>query len=371
MIETQPGFGKLRVFLHPMLDLEKELRRAEEEMRAGSLDHAISILVSLQDALKSSTFHESLTEEERLQGLVKVLNNLGIVQKNLGALDEATGCLEEALEIASQLEHEAVRMRTGILSNLGLLYSRRKLYSRAQDAFNRAVELVKKNPEAITPSVVVKLRNNRALFFVRFGEPDKAREELAQAMEAGREATDHTSDNEREAWLNANLAMIHAELGDEEIYNPSVQEELFRQARTMFMRSADLYGQEGYTLNRLTQIVNAAEMDIRLRAPEEAKRLLEEARREAERLKDGRLLCEIAQITCEQALLTCDHEQILHRVREVLKILSDTNPTDLPSRIARLEGVLRRAGHHEALKLIADFRNSRDHDRNQRKRTPR
>jgi len=354
-----------------MVDLEKEMRRAEEEMRAGSLDHAADILTSLKKALKSSTYADNLTEKERLQGLVKVLNNLGIVQKNLGALDTATSCLEEALEIAGALEHEAVRMRTGILSNLGLLYSRRKLYTRALETFNKALELVKKHHDAIAPSVVVKLRNNRALFFVRFGEPEKAREELAQAMEAGREASDKTSDEEREAWLNANLAMIHAELGDEEIYNPSVQEELHRQARTMFMRSADLYGQEGYTLNRLKQIVNAAEMDIRLSAPEEAKRLLKEARREAERLKDGRLLCEIAQISCEQALLTGDREHIMNRVREALGIISDTNPTDLPSRLARLEGVIRRAGHHEALKLIADFRNSRETDRNKRKRTPR
>lgn len=354
-----------------MVDLEKEMRRAEEEMRAGSLDQAAGILASLQDALKGSTYSGILTEKERLQNLVKVLNNLGIVQKNLGALDEATRCLEEALEIAGALEHEAVRMRTGILSNLGLLYSRRKLYTRALETFDKALALVRKHPDAIAPSVVVKLRNNMALFFVRFGEPEKAREQLAQAMEAGREASDKTSDNEREAWLNANLAMIHAELGDEEIYNPSVQEELYRQARTMFIRSADLYGQEGYTLNRLTQIVNAAEMDIRLRAPEEAKRLLEEARREAERLKDGRLLCEIAQISCEQALLTGDRELILNRVREALAIISDTNPTDLPSRLARLEGVIRRAGHHEALKLISNFRNSRETDRNKRKRTPR
>jgi len=352
-----------------MVELEKELKRAEEEMRAGSLESAADILASLRDILTSSAPPPGLTEEDRLRWLVKVLNNLGVVQKNRGAFDDATRSLEEALSITSRLEQESVRMQTGILSNLGLLYSRSKEYAKALDAFDRALDLVRKNPSAATAAIVDKLRNNRALFFVRFGEPEKARDELAQALEASRAKGGNGNEAEREAWLNANLAMIHAELGDEEIYKPSVQEELYRRARAMFLRSAELYGQEGYLLNRLKQLVNAAEIDIRLRAPEEAKRLLDEARREAERVKDGRLLCEIAQVMVELAMLTGDREQIAGRVREALRVLTETNPQDLPSRVARLEGVLRRAGNRDGLKLIADFRNIREPERNERKRT--
>ena len=43
---------------------------------------------------------------------IKILNNLGVVQKNFGALEDATNSLEEALRIASELGDEGIRMRT-------------------------------------------------------------------------------------------------------------------------------------------------------------------------------------------------------------------------------------------------------------------
>ena len=178
------------------------------------------------------------------------------------------------------------------------------------------------------------------------------------------------NEKEREAWLNANLAMMHAELAEEGIYDPSRQEELYRQARTMFLKSAELYGEEGYALNRIKQIVNAAEIDVRLKMAEEAKRHLDEAKREAERLTDPRLLCEIAHVCCELALLTGDRESIDMRVREAVKVFQETTPTDMPSRLARLEGILRRSGNREALDIIADFKKNNQPGRDVKKRTP-
>ena len=353
-----------------MVDLDKELVRAMEEVRAGSHDRALAILDTLRTEFSKPAATTGLSEQERLHGLVKIFNNLGIVQKNCGRLEEATRHLEEALKIAVKLGDETIPMRTGILSNLGLLYSRRKQYAKALDAFDEALKLALEHTGELAPNLTVKLYNNRALFFVRFGEPERARDELAQALEAGHDKTANGSETEREAWLNANLAMIHAELGQEEVFNPSRQEELYRQARTMFLRSADLYGHAGYFNNRLKQLVNAAEINIRLRAVEEARRLLHEARREAERVKDGRLLCEIAQVCVELALITPDRENLLNQVREAIRMLGETNPPDLPTRWTRLEGVLRRAGKSDALALLSDFRSIKGSDRNSKKPSP-
>ncbi len=353
-----------------MVDLEKELKKAQDEMHGGSPERAIAILKFLKREYNRSSDDLILTEEERLRGLIKVLNNLGVVQKNCGSLEEATNSLEEAYEIAVTLGEKSVRMQTGILSNLGLLYSRRRKYTKALDSFNKALNLSNEFPDKVTTGLTIKLHNNRALFFVRFGEPDKAREELALALESAHEEAINGNESEREAWLTANLAMVHAELGTEEVYNPSRQEELYRQARTMFLRSADLYGQEGYIQNRLKQIINAAEINIRLRAPEEARRLLVKARREAERMKYGRIQCEIAHVAVELALVAPDRENLLIRVQEATKTRIETNPADLPIRWARLEGILRRAGRTDALKLLSDSKKTRGINRNSEKTTP-
>ncbi len=354
-----------------MVDLEKELKLAQEEMRSGSIERAAAILNYLQKKLQKSPESLDLSEEDRLKGLVKVLNNLGVVQKNRGALEEASKALEQALDIAGRLPGGAVEMRTGILSNLGLLYSRRKGYSNARNAFDRALDLAQSNPDQVSTNLLVKLHNNRALFFVRFGEPDNAHEELAAALEVSQEEAANGNDAEREAWLTANLAMVHAELGAEEVYNPSRQEELYRQARTMFIRSAMLYGREGYTHHRIKQLLNAAEINIRLRAPEEVKRLLSDARKEADRLKDGRLMCEIVQVGVELAILIGDLEQIKNRVTEAIRVLTETKPADLSMRWVQLEGVLRRSGRKEALKILTEFNSGKGNSKNSPKPTPR
>jgi len=347
-----------------MRNIHEELTQAEQEMRAGSLDRAIAILHALRTSLESPSDLKHLSEQERILGLVKVLNDLGVVQKNQGDLDTANQSLESALEIATHLTEESVRMRASILSNLGLLYFRRRMYAKGKAAFDEALSLAEKNPDSVSTGFLVKLRNNRALFFVRFGELDKAREELAHSLEAARDQQCVDKESEREAWLNANLAMIHAELGDEEIYDTARREELYRQARVMFLRSADLYGGEGYLHHRLKQLINVAEIDIRLGSIEEARRRLKEARRDAERLNSGRLLCEVAQISVELALRSGDREQVIDRTAELLEALKSFDPPDLPMRQTRLENVLRQAGQKDALKLLTDLRNSPKSDKN-------
>jgi tetratricopeptide (TPR) repeat protein len=346
-----------------MLTIEEELALAEQEMRSGSLDKAVEILQTLKSRLESQAFPLQ-DEHARNMNLVKVLNDLGVVQKNQGDLVSATESLESALDIAHGLKNDSVRMRSSILSNLGLLYSRRRMYARGKAAFDEALSLAESNPGEVHPGFKVKIRNNRALFFVRFGELDRARDELSQSLEAAREHGSGENESEREAWLNANLGMIHAELGEEEVYDPSRREELFRQARTMFLRSADLYGGQGYIHNKLKQVINVVEIEIRLGALEEARRGLREARREAERISSGRLLCEIAQVNVEIALKSGEREQLIDRVVELLDNFKSFEPPDLPARKARLESMLRRAGRKDVLKLIADLGNSQKGDQN-------
>lgn len=357
------------VTIHPMVDLDKELKQAQDEMRSGSLERAAAILNYLQKKLQTSPDSLDLTEEDRLAGLVKVLNNLGVVQKNRGALEDASKSMEQALEIARKFPGKKAKVLTGILSNLGLLYSRRKLYGKALDAFDEALGLAKRHPDQVSTSLLIKLHNNRALFFVRFGEPDNAHEELAQALEAAHGEIIKGNETERQAWLTANLAMVHAELGNEEIYNPSRQEELYRQARTMFIKSATLYGNEGYMHHRVKQLLNAAEINLRLRAHEEAKRLIIEARKEAERLGDGRLLCEVAQVSVEHSLQACDQEQVIERVKEAIGILTEIKPADLTTRWVQLEGCLRRAGKDEALKLLSEYSSEKNSNGDSRNKT--
>jgi tetratricopeptide (TPR) repeat protein len=347
-----------------MVDINEELRQAEQDMRSGSLDRAASILNDLRTRLQSQSETAGLPEQERLLGLVKVLNNLGVVQKNQGELDTAMESLEAALGIAGQLENDGVRMRTGILSNLGLLYSRRRMYAKGKACFDEALDLAEKFPDSVSPGFVIKLRNNRALFFVRFGELDKARDELGHSLEGARDRECSENVSEREAWLNANLAMIHAELGEEEIYDTSRREELYRQARAMFLRSADLYGNEGYLHHKLKQLINVVEIEIRLGAVEEARRRIKEARRDAERLNSGRLLCEIAQAAVELALRAGDREQVVDRVIELIECFKCHGPADLFQRQGHIEMLLRRAGHKEALKLLTDYGTSEKNGHN-------
>jgi tetratricopeptide (TPR) repeat protein len=337
-----------------MHNINEELGRAEQEMRSGALNRAAAILNALRTDLESTAGHPHLSEQERLLGLVKVLNNIGVVEKNQGNLEAATLALESALDISAKLEDGGIKQRTGILSNLGLLYSRRRLYAKGWSSFEEALTLADQHPQEIDPSFIVRLRNNRALFFVRFGELDKARDELAFALEAGRGRERGENVSEREAWLNANLAMIHAELGDEELYDVSRREEMFRQARAMFLRSAELYGSAGYTDHKLKQLINVAEIEIRLGALEESRRRLREAGREAEKLNMGRILCEIGHVSVELALRSGDREQVLNRVRELLELLKTHNPPDLQTRQAKLENLLRRTAQKEALSLLAD-----------------
>jgi tetratricopeptide (TPR) repeat protein len=348
----------------------EELGKAEQEMRAGSFDRASEILLGLKRKLESLDELTHISEQDRLQGLVKVLNNLGVVHKNKGEFDSATSYLESALEISSRLTDDMVRMRTAILSNLGLLYSRRRMYARAKASFDEALVLADENPDSLNTGFKVKLRNNRALFFVRFGEPDRARDELAHALEAARDQDCPDGESEREAWLNANLAMIHAELGEEEIYDTALREELFRQARAMFIRSADLYGNQGYLHHKLKQLINVAEIEIRLGALEEARRRLKEVRRDAERINSGRLLCEIAQVAIELAIRSGDREQVMDRTLELLDACKSNDPTNLPTRLMRLENVLRQAGQKEALKLVTDFRGNRKSNQNIPEKSP-
>jgi len=352
-----------------MLSLDEELKRAHDEMRAGFLDHAAEILLALKARLSDPTQNAELSEKDRILGLVKVLNNLGVVQKNQGDLESATESLEAALEFASMLETSMVKVRTGILSNLGLLYSRRRMYAKGKAALDEALSLAEKYPDEVPVPLRIKVHNNRALFFVRFGELDKARDELEQSLEISPE-DECEDEKEREAWLTANLAMIHAELGFEEIYDIPRQEELFRQARSMFLRSSELYGAQGYTHHKLDQIINAAELEIRLGALEEARRRLKEARKEAERINSGRLLCEIGQAYVEMAVRTGDRQQVLERVVDLLDCFKNFEPSDLPARLTRLESILRRASHKEALQLVAEFKGLKKGERRIPKTSP-
>jgi tetratricopeptide (TPR) repeat protein len=340
-----------------MVDLNKELRHAEQLLRSGSIDQSVAILKSLRLHLESPNACP-LPDQERLRYLVKVLNNLGIVYKNLGDLDSAAKFLEEAYSISPDLTGDTVRLRTGILSNLGLLYSRQRLYAKSLAAFNEALALTEVYPNSVDVSFIAKLRNNRALFFVRFGELDKARDELGYALETTRDINPGDIESEREAWLIANLAMIHAELGEEEIYDTYRREELNRQARGMFIRSAELYGSAGYIEHKLIQLLNIAEIEIRLDALEEARRRLREAHHDAERLNNGRALCDIARISVELAIKSGDRESVIDRVSELIDTFRKFDLADLPARLTRLENVLRRAGQKEALKLVSDFRDN-------------
>jgi tetratricopeptide (TPR) repeat protein len=347
-----------------MLKIVEELSLAEQEMRQGGFAHALEILLNLKKRLESSKELTHLNEQERIQSLVKVLNNLGVVHKNQGDFDQAAAYLEASFEISERMDGDSVRMRTGILSNLGLLYSRQRMYAKAKAAFDEALKLAEANPDSLNAGFKVKLRNNRALFFVKFGEPDRARDELAQALEAARDQDFKDGISEREAWLNANLAMIHAELGEEEIYDTARREELFRHARSMFLRSAELYGGAGYLHHKLKQLINVAEIEIRLGATEEARKRLREARRDAERINAGRLLCEVAQVAIELALRSGERDQVIDRTVELLNACKDHDPADLPTRLMRLENVLRQAGQKEAMKLVTDFRTSRKSNQN-------
>lgn len=343
-----------------MLNLDRELKRARGEMLAGALDNALAILDSLRAELEKKSSTEFSSEEEKLHGLVRILNNLGVVQKNRGALDQAAKSLERALEIANKIEADTTGMTAGILSNLGLLYSRCKEYTKGLNALDEALELAIKYPDKVSRNLLTKLRNNRALFHVRFGEPDKAREELALSIEPIDEYEVPQKDVEREAWLTANLAMIHAELGEDEFYNPPKQDELYRQARSMLLHSAELYGEQGYKHHRLKQLVNAAEIDLRLHSPLEAKRHLSEAHREAVMLNDTGLLCEIAQVYVELALQLRNRKLIAGRVENALKLFYRTRPEDLTLRLARLEGVLARDGRTEALETLQGYKTSQN-----------
>jgi tetratricopeptide (TPR) repeat protein len=351
-----------------MLNLDKELKRAREEMQGGSLDNAVTILAALRSDLEKQN-PDGLPEEERFQWLVKVLNNLGVVQKNSGAFEPAAESLERALEIADLIATDTVAIKVGILSNIGLLYSRRKLYNKGLEALDMALKLSEENPGKIGTRLIAKLRNNRALFYVRFGEPQKAREELAQSIEPVNDIEPMKKDFEREAWLTANLAMIHAELGNDEFYNPPKQEELYRQARSMFLTSARIYGNNGYAHHHLKQLINVAEMDLKLHSPEEAKRHLIEAQREATMLKDPCLLCEIAHVNVELALQLRKHNLINDRVEDAMKLLYRTRPADLSSRVARLEGVLARNGSSDALQIVTGYKSPQNMKKNSHAKT--
>ena len=341
-----------------MSNLDTQLKHAREEMHGGSLDNALAILDALRSDLENVESGNDLSEEEKNLWLLKVLNNLGVVQKNLGAFEQAAASLERALEIADHVNEDLVASKVGILSNLGLLYSRRKLYNKGLEALDKALQMIYENPGKVDSRLIAKLRNNRALFYVRFGEPRKAKEELALSIEPINDIELKRKDNDREAWLTANLAMIHAELGEDEFYNPPKQEELYRQARSMFLTSARIYGEHGYRHHRLKQLINVAEIDLRLNAPQEAKRHLIEAHREATMLKDPCLLCEIAHVNVVLALQLRVRNQISDRVRDAMKLLYRTKPADIAFRVARLEGVLARNGRTEALQIVSGYKKS-------------
>jgi tetratricopeptide (TPR) repeat protein len=257
-------------------------------------------------------------------------------------------------------------MRVGILSNLGLLYSRRKLYRKGLTTLDVALKLARENPDKVDSRLLTKLHSNRALFFVRFSEPNRAKEELAQSIEPHNDIEPPGKNSEHEAWLTANLAMIHAELGQEEFYNPPKQEELYRQARSMFLTSARLYSKHGYQHHHLKQLVNAAEIDLRLNSPKEAKLHLIEAQREATMLNDTCLLCEIAQVNVELALQMRKQNLVTENVEDALELLDKTRPPDISSRLARLEGVLARDGYSDALQTIHGYKTTQTFRKNQK-----
>ncbi|HEX9744226.1 MAG TPA: tetratricopeptide repeat protein [bacterium] len=341
-----------------MYDIAKELKRAQAELRAGSMDRAAEILHGLERALrKTLNKAESGSDREASsrRALLKVLNNLGVVHKNLGDLDAATVALEKALQVAEVLHAEGVRARAGILSNLGLVYSRRRMYSKSLEAFDQALFLATENPSMIEPDMKIKLHNNRALFFVRFGQPDKARDELSLALESSNDdedVVDSSHEVEREAWLNANLALIHVEIGDEEIVEPVRQEEFYRIARTLFLKSAQLYKTQEYIHHMLKQEINASEIEIRLGFIEDARKRLQKARKQAGEMNSGRLLCDIAQAEVELAMRTARKNDIENKVKNAAKEFKKHKPADVNSRLAKMEGMLRRSGKGSEIEIL-------------------
>lgn len=342
-----------------MFDISKELKRAQTELRAGSMHRAAEILCGIEQALLNMLEEAAPGSDADLSSrhaLVKVLNNMGVVQKNLGDLDAAIDALEKSLRHTEGLGDEGIRMRTAILSNLGLVYSRSRKYTKSLEVFDQALKLTKAHPDLVESDLKVKIHNNRALFFVRFSEPDRAREELSLALESSRQnENDIGNEIEREAWLNANLALIHVEIGDEDIIDPTRQEEFYRLARSMFLKSAELYGNQGYVHHRLKQLVNAAEIELRLGVIEDATERLKAVRMEAEKLKAGRLLCDIAQVEIEVAMKTARSSDLDKSIREAATAFRMHQPPDISSRIARIESILRRGGEKTAIKLLSQF----------------
>jgi len=331
-----------------MADFTGEIKRAQDEMRAGSTGRAEAILVMALRQLDKIN-DGSIAHSDKVSTRIKILNNLGIVRKNRGDYSGSVDAFHDALSSAYREFNHDHRMIVGILTNLGSVYARRKQYANALDCHNRALRISLENPRAVGNKLILKLRNNRAMFFVRFREPAKAREELQAALDLLTELPEAEKPGERLAWLDMSLAMIHAELGDEELVNRSQQHEHYRNARKLFINSSNYYGSIGQPGHRMRQIVNAAEMDLRLRAPKEARKNLLDVREQIDAIDDPALVCDIDNLTIQCAIMSDDHELLLKSVKQAVENIRSLNPERKKVGIARLEGILRMSKKDELL----------------------
>jgi len=123
--------------------------------------------------------------DRRLSGMVQ--QNLGIVAETQDRTDEAIAHFRLAL--AAFEDEEDQDGVVWVLNNLGLLYTREAAYGRAEEALERALALAVRRRDLASQAIV---DENRAALFLALGKLDKADAAIARAHGIAEQRHDNT-----------------------------------------------------------------------------------------------------------------------------------------------------------------------------------
>ena len=123
--------------------------------------------------------------DRRLSGMVQ--QNLGIVAETQDRTDEAIAHFRLAL--AAFEEEEDQDGVVWVLNNLGVLYTREAAYGRADEALERALALAARRGDIASQAIV---EENRSALFLAIGKLDKADAAIARANGIAEQRRDNT-----------------------------------------------------------------------------------------------------------------------------------------------------------------------------------
>ncbi|TNE28828.1 MAG: tetratricopeptide repeat protein [Bacteroidetes bacterium] len=164
--------------------------------RMGLYEKAVVILLEALDINKKR-------DDEHFQ-TTKTLSAIGTVFSELGEYEKAESYLNEAVQLSREMENPSVE--AGILSKLGIIYSKREEHQKSLAYHLKAQELIQNTD--VPPSLLAIALHNIGKQYQHLGETQKAILNFEQALELGRK---YSLPKDQAVFLNS-LADAHLQI---------------------------------------------------------------------------------------------------------------------------------------------------------------